>query len=767
MKRPANMNGYYVRHLALIMLLVITGWTFAQSESINQSSKNESNIPQIMSYEGYITDNNGQPLADGQYDFTFALYTEPTGGSSVWKEVHNSVPVVNGFIQLFLGRGTPPNPLSLPFNSPYFLGIKVGNNAEMEPRLELTATGYSYRARIADEVADGSVTTEKIAPASVTDEKIKDISWNKITNIPKDLLSSSQMAERQKLSIGSNEKYPLGPGGVPANVWSLFGNSRSDSTEDMLGTTDFQALVMKTDNLERLRIRATGEIDIDSDLTVGGDLDVFGITTLHNTTESTSNNNGALVVAGGVGIARRINVGGDGLFESNLDVNGITSLNNTTESTTITNGALVVAGGVGIGKRINIGGDGLFQSNLNVDGITTLNNTTESTNSGNGALVVAGGTGIGKNLNVGSNLDVTQNGQIGGRMGIGGAAPSSVKLYVSGQGSYAGNHIALFENTGSTSPDGIAIKVSAGAPNNENNFVTFLDGNGSTRGRIEGQNATDVLTSPEYIFFTFLDAFELGLAIADVTAAASSANVCAGVGAVACPPVPSLIVGAAAKLAAQAGRVAATQAFLFDNLGVAYQSGNGDYAEYLQRMYANEEIEAGDIVGVFGGKVTKTTRGAQQIMSVSAAPIVLGNAPPKEEENGYEKVAFMGQVPVKVLGPVESGDYIIPSGREDGTGIAVSPEMMTVDEFAKVVGRAWGSSDNEFVKLVNVVIGLNSGDIVNIIKKQGRENQNLKAQLDELKTEVAHFKRIEQKVRDLEANFDRVSKTKDRAYAKK
>lgn len=714
-------NGFYYLDVALIMLLFFTGWITAQSKGIGQSSQTNSNIPNIMAYEGYITDDNGQPIPDGSYDFTFSLYAVPLGGSPLWTEQHPEVVVRNGVVQLYLGRGIPANPLNLPFDRPYFLGIRVGGNPEMVPRLELSPTGYSHRARIADEVPDQSITADKLAPNSVTDEKIKNVNWNKITNIPNHIFSASQSPEHPGVAPGESPNDP-GPGGVPANVWSLFGNSNSDSTQDVLGTTDFQALVMKTNDQERLRIKATGEINIDSDLKVGNDLEVGNNATIGN----------------------------------NLDVFGITTLHNTTESFSTNSGALIVAGGVGIAKRINVGGDGLFENNLDVDGITRLNNTTESTSTSDGALVVAGGVGIAKRLNVGADLNVAQNSLFGGRVGIGGSAPSSLKLYVSGQGSYAGNHIALFENTGSTSPDGIAIKVSDATPNNRNNFVTFLDGNSNVRGRIEGQTATDVLTSPEYIFFTFLDAFELGLAITDATAAGSSANACAGAGAVACPPIPSLIAGAAAKLAAQAGRAAATQAFLFDNLGVTYQSGNGDYAEYLERMHLEEEIEFGDIVGVVGGKITKTTSGAQQIMAVSLAPIVLGNAPPEGEEYRYEKVAFMGQVPVKVIGVVNSGDYIIPSGREDGTGIAVSPEMMTVDEFARVVGRAWGSSDNESLKLVNVVVGLNSGEITGIIKKQQQENQDLKAQLNELKAEIAGLKTIEDRVAELETQLSRI-----------
>ena len=113
---------------------------------------------------------------------------------------------------------------------------------------------------------------------------------------------------------------------------------------------------------------------------------------LNNTTESDNDTTGALVVDGGVGIQKNLNVGGvtkltkesvlsstlsvNGatLLSSTLDVTGITNLNNTTESDNDTTGALVVDGGVGIQKNLNIGGATKVLSTLSVNGQTYFNN---------------------------------------------------------------------------------------------------------------------------------------------------------------------------------------------------------------------------------------------------------------------------------------------------------------------------------------------------------------------------------------------------------
>ena len=52
-----------------------------------------------------------------------------------------------------------------------------------------------------------------------------------------------------------------------------------------------------------------------------------------------------------------------------LDVDGDTTFNSTQESTNTTSGSVQVDGGVGIVKRLNVGGDVNFSSTLNVDDI--------------------------------------------------------------------------------------------------------------------------------------------------------------------------------------------------------------------------------------------------------------------------------------------------------------------------------------------------------------------------------------------------------------
>ena len=49
-------------------------------------------------------------------------------------------------------------------------------------------------------------------------------------------------------------------------------------------------------------------------------------------------------------------------------------------------------------------------------------------------------------------------------------------------------------------------------------------------------------------------------------------------------------------------------------------------------------------------------------------------------------MAFIGQVPVKVIGKAQSGDYLLPSGNNDGTATTISPDEITFEQYKKSIG---------------------------------------------------------------------------------
>jgi hypothetical protein len=100
-------------------------------------------IPQLMSYQGVLTDGAGTAVPDGNYNITFKIYDTQAGGTVLWTETQN-VPVSGGIFNVTLGAVTP---LNLPFDRTYWLGISIEGGQELSPRRALTASPYSLNSQ--------------------------------------------------------------------------------------------------------------------------------------------------------------------------------------------------------------------------------------------------------------------------------------------------------------------------------------------------------------------------------------------------------------------------------------------------------------------------------------------------------------------------------------------------------------------------------------------------------------------------------------------
>ena len=284
---------------------------------------------------------------------------------------------------------------------------------------------------------------------------------------------------------------------------------------------------------------------------------------------------------------------------------------------------------------------------------------------------------------------------------------------------------------------GIYIKVN-GDRNNENNFLTFADGgpgigDGIIWGRVEGQTVDELTNSDPFKRENFI----FGLQLASLAADAAGTGVeAAGEYASATGAAASLIFAFAApgiyaaavantaqavtigiEAAALATEVATFNSNSIANAGVYYTSGAGDYAEYIVREPDERDLIYGEIVGIHGGQVSLNTFGASHMMVVSAMPAFLGNATFVSDHENRERVAFMGQVPIRVVGPVQVGDYIIPSGNEDGMGIAVNPDELPAGQYHRIVGIAWEAADDAPLNIINCAVGLHKNKLAGKVQE--------------------------------------------------
>ena len=61
-------------------------------------------------YAGHLTDEAGQPVVEGTYDFSFTLYAAESGGAPLWSEAQKGVTVTGGSFSVSLGSINPIPP---------------------------------------------------------------------------------------------------------------------------------------------------------------------------------------------------------------------------------------------------------------------------------------------------------------------------------------------------------------------------------------------------------------------------------------------------------------------------------------------------------------------------------------------------------------------------------------------------------------------------------------------------------------------------------
>jgi hypothetical protein len=115
-------------------------------------------INPMISFQGKLTNTDGTNVADNTYSVRFRIYTDPSADTGAcantckWEETQGSVSVSGGLFHVNLGSGTAL-PGSVDFNgNALYLGIKVGGDPEMTPRVRLTAAPYAFNSDTLDGV---------------------------------------------------------------------------------------------------------------------------------------------------------------------------------------------------------------------------------------------------------------------------------------------------------------------------------------------------------------------------------------------------------------------------------------------------------------------------------------------------------------------------------------------------------------------------------------------------------------------------------------
>jgi len=352
-------------------------------------------INRQINFQGKLVNPDGTNVADNTYSVVFTLYDTSSGGAGLWTET-DSVTTSNGIFRVSLGANTAI-PSSFNFNwSGLYLGIKVGTDAEMIPRVQMTAVPFAFNAQ------------------QVAGLTVQDSSGNASTS------GTLQIPNAKTISFG-NAFTTNATGALTINAFDASGNTLNlpaSGAITLVGTTQTQDLTNKTYNgltmtSSTLKPTVSGGLAIDAN----------GSNTL-----SLGANDGNAIVFGKSGTTYTLN----GLTGNQSDILALGSSGSlTTIGTTALSQQCLLSSGLATGSPVwgSCGAAGTSGPFTSVGGTIQENNTTQdlllggtstpsakfaflNTNTGSGLPTASiSGTSNSNALSLDGNGDIqTQNG---------------------------------------------------------------------------------------------------------------------------------------------------------------------------------------------------------------------------------------------------------------------------------------------------------------------------------------------------------------------
>ncbi|WP_235297926.1 autotransporter outer membrane beta-barrel domain-containing protein [Portibacter marinus] len=523
------------------------------------------------------------------------------------------------------------------------------------------------------------------------------------------------------------------------------------------GTTDLNSS-LDVNNASSTNLTGTLNVDGTTDLNSSLDVNNASPTNLTGTlnVDGTTDLNSSLDVnnASPTNLTGTLNVDGTTDLNSSLDVNNASPTNLTgtlnVDGTTDLNSSLDVnnASPTNLTGTLNVDGTTSL-TNLTMSGNINITSTTPSTDCETGSIVTDGGLGVAGDVNVGGGVHVKGNG------------------YATGAQENFDDHVVRIEGGN----HGIAVKSNFNTPTRNANFMTFFGANGAPLARIEGFRGIGGAGQTQMVSAMIVEGAQSNDSVAVTQTNQSLDQDPAGVPASAEQFFNSdygfaLLTGAlefvytiVAFVINLVGAVATIGIFgdfddvywgavdmvksgimfggivLYNelNLGATFESGGADYAEWLEAADQTEQFSFGDVVGLKSGMVSKHFEEAEKYMVISKNPGIVGAMPKTEDKRHYEKVAFMGQVPVKTIGDVKKGQYLLPSVSEPGVAMAVAKEDMKARDYSRIIGIAWDDSDpNRIFNYINTAVGINANDMSMVIENMQVMLNRLQSSMQEL-----------------------------------
>lgn len=144
--------------------------------------------PILWNYTGQFTDDLGEPIA-GPVKLTFRLHGTAEAGPLLWEETHTNVTLRDGVGSVLLGSkvGIPIGALA---RDAIYLGIRVNDADELQPRLRVASVPYALdAARLDGKSADefeprGAVLALSLSDGSPPNQGQNRVHWDVLRGMP-------------------------------------------------------------------------------------------------------------------------------------------------------------------------------------------------------------------------------------------------------------------------------------------------------------------------------------------------------------------------------------------------------------------------------------------------------------------------------------------------------------------------------------------------------------------------------------------------------
>jgi hypothetical protein len=420
----------------------------------------------------------------------------------------------------------------------------------------------------------------------------------------------------------------------------------------------------------------------------------FGSTFLSNTTASTNTATGALIVAGGAGIAGALNVGANitapslvGNVYSTVANIGRMSVSGNVSGTLNVDGNIYANGGTVL-TTTTLGLGTLFTTASSIgSGPWVYTNGTQSTSIGTGAVVLSfGGLGVAGNINAGGNVTATNFvGTFGGTINNQNTTSANITAA----------NLTVTNSFSVTSVQATSVGATTITATNLNGLASL-----SLTGNLNAGNINATTGHYGNHYGTF---YGSGANLTNLPVVAAAAGTLTGTTLASGVTASSLTsVGTLTGLTINSSTTAITNGGTngTGNIGATGATFNtvfakattALYADLAEKYLADRDYPIGTVVAVGGtSEVTACKFGDLAIGAVSHSPAYMMNS----ELVGGTYIALKGRVPVQVIGAVVKGQRLIAG--DNGCAQAASNSL---DTFA----ISLETNSNAEIKLVEAII---------------------------------------------------------------